>query len=352
MNRLFALLLLGLSLGACKPTKSASKEPPKPLYEGQNLPLDRVMQTISLGSCDDQTKDQRMWAAIEQANSDLWIWLGDNIYSDTEDMQLMETNWRLQKQGLAYQAFRKKTPVIGIWDDHDYGVNDGDKNYPPKKASQQLLLDFLDVPKNAPVRKREGAYQSFTFGPAGKQVKIILLDGRYFRDELQANPLQTPRYFVNPQGDMLGQAQWKWLENELKNSTAQFNFIGCGIQMIPEEQGFEKWANFPQARQRLFELIATTKPKRAILLSGDRHVAELSKMELPNLGYPLYELTTSGLTHAYEAAGSEPNRYRMGKIVNQRNFGILKLDWLGAQPGLQIEVRGLENVLLMQEKLF
>lgn len=352
MKQIFLLLLFCTLAAACKPTKSATREAKSSLYEGQQLPLDRVLSTISLGSCDDQTKDQNIWAAIQQSNPNLWIWLGDNIYSDTEDMQLMEANWRLQKNGAAYQAFRKKTPVIGVWDDHDYGVNDGDKNYPQKTASQQLLLDFLDVPKDATVRKQAGVYQAFTFGPAGKQVKIILLDGRYFRDPLQANPLQNPRYTVNPTGDMLGEAQWKWLEKELKNSTAQFNFIGCGIQMIPEEQGFEKWANFPQARKRLFELIAATKPARAILLSGDRHVAELSKMELPGLGYPLYELTTSGLTHAYEAAGSEPNRYRVGKIVNKRNFGVLQIDWSGAQPQLGVEVRGLENVLLMKEKLF
>ena len=116
-----------------------------------------------------------------------------------------------------------------IWDDHDYGQSDGGKNFKVKAEAQQLFLDFVGVPKDAEVRKTEGIYQSYTIGKGDKTVKFILLDTRYFRDDLEKNPSRNPRYFPNETGDMLGENQWKWLENELENSTATFNIICSGI---------------------------------------------------------------------------------------------------------------------------
>ncbi len=278
--------------------------------------------------------------------------VGDNIYGDTEDMELMKQKYLKQKSDSLYRVLRNQMPVVGIWDDHDYGVNDGDKYYVKKQASQQLLLDFLDVPEDAPARSREGAYQSFSFGPEGKQIKIILLDGRYFRDTLQDSKLEGQRYEPNQTGDILGEAQWQWFEETLNNSTAQIHLIGCGIQMIPEEHGFEKWANFPTARKRLFNLLANSKAPNIILLSGDRHIAELSKIELEGRRQPIYELTASGLTHSYEKA-DEPNQYRISPLIGKKNFGILKIDWTNeGAPQLIAEIRGERDTLYHAQQIF
>jgi alkaline phosphatase D len=304
----------------------------------------KQVTTLVFGSCNNQEKDQAMWEPILANDPDLWVWLGDNIYADTDDMNLMQQMYQKVLQEPNYRQLRQRASVMGIWDDHDYGQNDGDKNYSKKRESKELMLKFLDVPSDNPVWKREGSYQSYTLGPKGQQVKVILLDGRYFRDELLPNPARTPRYFPNESGDMLGEEQWKWLETELRNSTAQINIIGCGIQFIHEEHAFEKWANFPVARRRLFELLQKVKPKQTILLSGDRHISEVSKIDLPGLGYPLYDFTSSGLTHAYAGNTSEPNRYRVSPFVNQRSFGLLRIDWSTSQPKVTMEARGLDNV--------
>lgn len=325
----------------------------KKLLEKQKLPVTKSLQTIAFGSCNRVEKDQNMWSAILQNQPDLWIWLGDNIYADTDDMLAMKNMYLQQKYHPEYHRFKQATPVIGIWDDHDYGVNDGDKNYPYKKESQQLLLDFLDVPAKAPVRSQEGAYQTFTFGPKGQRVKIILLDGRYFRDELVPGPIGSGiRYAPNPQGDMLGEAQWKWLETELRQSDAQVHIIGCGIQFIPEEQKYEKWANFPAARARLLQLIDAIQPLNTLLISGDRHIAELSKITLPASGKPLFELTSSGLTHTWSLGSTyEENIYRIGGLFVARNFGLIYIDWSKPTPTLEVEIRGLENKQLFNYPL-
>jgi hypothetical protein len=47
---------------------------------------------------------------------------------------------------LDYSQLRTKTGIIGIWDDHDYGVNDGDSRNPAKIRIKQIYLDYLDEP--------------------------------------------------------------------------------------------------------------------------------------------------------------------------------------------------------------
>ena len=191
-----------------------------------------------------------MWKSILLNQPDLWVWLGDNIYADTDNMQAMARMYHKVSSQPDYNKLCAESSIMGIWDDHDYGVNDGDKNYSKRRQSKELMLKFLDVPLSDPVWKHEGAYQAYTIGPAGRQVKFILLDGRYFRDELKANPGGTPRYFVNETGDMLGEAQWKWLEQELKNNKANLTLLCSSVQILADEHNYDKWGNFPSARKR------------------------------------------------------------------------------------------------------
>jgi alkaline phosphatase D len=313
----------------------------------------QILTTIAFGSCNKESEPQPMWQYISNHKPDLWIWLGDNIYGDSEDTSVLRAKYALQKSTVEYQKFIQQTPVIGIWDDHDYGQNDGNKTHPTKVASQQLMLDFLDVPVGAKVRMQEGAYQAYTFGKNNQKVKIILLDARYFRDELEKNPNKGgQRYLPNPTGTILGEAQWQWLEQELIDSDAQIHIIGCGIQMIAEQHHYEKWANFPKDRNRLFDLIEKTQPNQPILISGDRHLAEISKIKLNKSGKLLYDITASGLTHSYEKVleKGEPNAHRVGeKITGKKNFALFRIDWAASPPQIKVEVRGLESELMFEE---
>lgn len=341
-----AILLLLL---ACH-RDAGPKTVKEPLYRGQQLNTAQTLHTIAFGSCAHEYEDQPIWPFIRANNPQLWIWMGDIVYGDTEDMALLERKYQQQKNRPEYAQFRSAVPVIGIWDDHDYGVNDGDKRYAKRVESQKLLLDFLDVPPDAPARKRKGAYQSFVFGPEGRQVKIILLDGRYFRDPLEKTFFNGNLGYQPKAGlDMLGEAQWRWLEAELHNSAAQVHLIACGIQFLPEEHRFEKWANFPDARQRLLQLLAKYQPANAVLLSGDRYIAELSRITLPDLPQDtIYEITSSGLTHTWSLNEYEPNQHRVGDMVIGKNFGVLRIDWSGKEPVLTAEVRGLGNELYLK----
>lgn len=318
----------------------------------RKLDTKNTLQTIAFGSCNNQSKNQEMWKHVVVNKPDLWIWLGDNIYADTKKPQVMADKYSLLKNNLDYRRLLACAQVIGTWDDHDFGWNDAGKEFGMKKQSKRLLLDFLDVPKNAAVRNREGVYQSFVFGETGKKVKIIMLDTRYFRDPVERTSGRNKKYLANKEGDVLGEKQWAWLEKELTNSDAQINIIASGYQIIAKEHRFEKWSNFPKARARLFKLLQKTKSTMPILMSGDRHMAELSRTTLVGLENPLFEITSSGLTHTWKEKRKEANQYRVGDLVIEKNFGILKIDWSGKQPKVSVEVRGLRNQLFLRKDLF
>ncbi len=346
----FIFFFVGLLTGSCQPTGVPIDTM---LYEGQSIKQDKRLTTIAFGSCNRIDRDQQIWASVLANRPDLWIWLGDNVYADTYDMREMKRQYLTQKHFPEYRALRATTPVVGIWDDHDYGVNDGGKSYSKKKESKQLLFDFLDVPPGDPARSREGAYQSYSFGPKGQKVQVILLDGRYFRDSLErGSPGSGVRYVSNPKGDILGEAQWKWLKTTLRKSDAQVHIIGCGIQFLPEEQKFEKWANFPEARARLLALLEKIRPEGLLLISGDRHIAELSHFRPSPSGSEIYELTSSGLTHTWSlGSNTESNPLRIGEMVIARNFGLIHIDWSGLLPKIRLEIRGLENALFLDYAL-
>ncbi|MFW5760411.1 MAG: alkaline phosphatase D family protein [Cyclobacteriaceae bacterium] len=307
--------------------------------------------TIAFGSCSKQYEQQPLWQEMLQHNPDLFIWLGDNVYADTYDMQQMARIYQEQLENPDYQAFTALVPVIGIWDDHDYGMNDAGKYYPKKDSSKMLMMDFLEVPENSPRRKRAGAYESYTYNFTGKTIKIILLDTRYFRDSLQKSEVRGRRYEPSETGTMLGEQQWQWLSGELQNP-GDINIIGSSIQVISQEHGWEKWHNFPHERERLLSLIAESDAPNVFFITGDRHIAEISRMRWPEIDYPLYDITSSGLTHTWAHAEDEPNQHRVDSLVARLNYGLIKISKQEENLSIQVDIRGEEDALYLQQTLF
>jgi alkaline phosphatase D len=312
----------------------------------QKSPQDSLL-TIAFGSCDNQKIKNELWPAIDRNNPSVWIWGGDNVYSDTEDMQFLENNYRIQKQDSEYLSFIKNKIILGTWDDHDFGANDGGDEYPFKRESQQLLLDFLGTSKDATERSRDGVYTAKTILVNKNSVKIIVLDSRFFRTKL-AKASGNKRFQPNKYGEgtVLGDAQWQWLENELKSSNAQFNVIVSSIQFLSNKHGFEAWANFPHEVVKLEKMIVSSKARGTFIISGDRHIATYSSKNVNGLNYPLIDFTSSGLTHTYTTYAGEENPYVKGEVINDINFGLLKFDFENNRVIMQ--VRGKENKLLQE----
>jgi alkaline phosphatase D len=303
-----------------------------------------AIERIAFGSCNHEYKPQPLWKPIRECKSDLWIWLGDIVYGRADDLTDLARRYRMEKEQPDYKSFREQCRVVGTWDDNDYGVSDGGKNNPNKVECQRLLLNFLDEPPESPRRKQAGVFTSYTFGPSGKRVKIILLDGRYHRERPGAN------------ADMLGSEQWRWLEQQLNATDADVYLIGSGIQVIASEHPFEKWAEFPQARQRLLDLVARSGAPNVIFLSGDRHLGEISRINDPRLSQPIYDITSSGMTHhakdnLFHSFTHEKNRFRCGKNFVGLNFGLIQFDWNTVPRTATLQIRDADNAVRIEEKI-
>ncbi|WP_116108927.1 DUF1499 domain-containing protein [Lewinella sp. IMCC34191] len=316
--------------------KASKSHNPDLVEVGPMIVADSVL-TIAFGSCNRQDQSQAFWETIAANDLAAWLWLGDNIYADTDDRDRMAADYAELESAPEYRAFTEQVPTIyGTWDDHDYGSNDAGRDWPFKEVAKELMLDFLEVPASAEVRQREGVYQSYLID----NVRVILMDTRYFRDDVAPPVERGHRYGPNEDGDILGEAQWAWLDDELRNSEADAHIIASSIQVLPTDHGFEKWALFPKSRERLLALLAEVRPALPILLSGDRHLAEIMVDTVD--GYPIYEVTSSGLTHSYESA-DEVNGKRISDLVGVKNFGLLH--YKNTPQGLELlaEVRSVAD---------
>ncbi|NJB82150.1 alkaline phosphatase D family protein [Wenyingzhuangia aestuarii] len=332
MKNIF-LILTTVLLFSCKNNKSNTTTP-----VGSTNKTEATSDfTLTFGSCNKPSKTNVLWDDVLKLNPNVWIWGGDNIYGDSEDMNKIKLDYELQHQQNGYAEVVKNTKVIGTWDDHDFGKNDAGVEFPKKKESQQLMLDFFGVPKDSPRRTQEGVYSSEVFTTDKGSIKVILLDTRYFRtgiSKAEINGLQEGR-------TILGAAQWEWLNNELYNSKANFNVIVSSIQTIAQDHPYEKWANFPNEREKLLNMIAVSKANNVILLSGDRHISEFSKLEREGIAYPLIDFTSSGLTHASFNFKGEPNSLRKGEVVHTLSFGVLQFNF--DENKVTMQMRGDDN---------
>jgi len=293
----------------------------------------------------------RIFHSINQQSPDVWTWIGDIVYlpPGAENETHVINSYNYVKNNPLYSQTRKQTKIIGVWDDHDYGQNNGDKYYIHKERNKQIFLDFFDEPKTSHRRTRDGVYEAYYLGHQ-KRVKIILIDVRYNRDA---------RFSLS--GDMLGETQWQWLENELKNNSADFTLIASGSQIIPDDRLFtETW--YDSSREKLLGLIRKHKVSGVILLSGDVHFAEILTHPCPErVGYPnFYEFTSSGLTQYPPVPEAKklldkifPSTFN--EIKDRyfvRNFAMIRFDFEGKEPKAMLEVRGEDGKKILEKEIY
>ena len=326
----------------------------------QSNKLKSSPQKILFGSCSHQDKAMPILKSINDEAADLFSFLGDNIYGDTKNMQDMAEKYQRLGNNSGIKKLRSTTPTIAIWDDHDFGENDAGAEYPQKEQSRKLMLDFWQEPQNsARYTQENGIYTAYMYGEAHNKVHVILPDLRWNRDELsnvgsvnyqtKRKPNNMGPYSPNltENASMLGEAQWQWLETELQKPS-KIKVIASSLQLLPEFTGWESWANFPHDRERLFSLIKKYQVNGVIIISGDTHWGEMSKVT-SNLDYPLWEVTSSGLTEEWKEVS--PNKHRVGNFINNVNYGELLIDWQQVDPQITLSIKDVNGKVFSQQKM-
>ena len=324
------------------------------------------LSRIAFGSCANENRPQPVWEAINKSKPQLFIFAGDNVYADSGDPGKLEESYEDLAAEPGFAELRENCPVIGTWDDHDYGKNDAGAEWEGKQAAKDAFMEFFGTPKESPMRDRGGIYDAKIYGPEGKRVQVILLDTRWFRGPLERMEKEAWKALRKEKGKwqgpylpaeesdstMLGEEQWNWLAEQLKEP-AELRLIVSSIQVVPIDHGWEKWGNLPKERRRLFELIRDTAATGVVFLTGDRHTADISMLPLETDGspaFPLYDVTASGLNQ--NGFSMEKNRYRVEKEdpFGKSNFGLLEIDWSAEDPAIAMQIRDESGKVVREAK--
>ncbi len=247
-----------------------------------------------------------------EASPDICLWVGDNIYADTDDdPEVLRRCYAALEARPVFKALRNQSTFVATWDDHDYGNNDEGRDYPLKDFSRGLFRSFWQMEEFIP-EDRDGIYHVRRFPGGEHGLQIILLDPRYNRDD------------EGPEADTLGHNQWQWLEEQLLQP-ASLRLIVSGYQiLLGADVTSETWDKFPKARQRLFDLIRATAAENVIFITGDQHYAEVLKLDRA-LDIDAWEFQFSGINQIEK---SHYNPLRQTPVIRSKHsYCLLDIHW-------------------------
>lgn len=250
----------------------------------------RAMDTLKpnprfvIASC---TKDiyvdlrESMWEAISQTEPDMIFLNGDTVYADKDNDSEDEAGfWRRYVETrslIGFFRFKKLIPMVACWDDHDYGKNNGDKNWVKKDLLKEIFEIFWDSETGSELKHGPG--MSLIISAFGQ--RFCMMDGRYFKD-----PGSEGRYWGVDQEEFLFEELGK--NNQpawLMNGTLFF-----GGYLKWESLEYEKKKNFEEILGRLKNIEAPV-----TFVSGDVHFSEIMQIEESILGYKTHEFVSSSL---------------------------------------------------------
>ncbi len=272
-------------------------------------PAKRSRFRVAVTSCMEYqgTPVQSSWYLLLAEKPDLQLLIGDNVYANTTDREKLWTMHREQRRVVQFAAVLRNVPTYAMWDDHDYGPNNSDGTEPGKENSLQAFKELFANP-GAGTPQTPGAFFRFSWG----DVDFFMLDGRYHRSPDKAPNDDTKR--------MLGDAQFKWLADGLRDSKATFKVLASGSTLMASRD--DGWQIYDFDRKRLYRTIMDQKVPGVIYLSGDIHRCQLDERPASETGgYPLYEVTSSGIANS-----------------KTEGFAILEFDTTASDPTVRVRI--------------
>lgn len=236
---------------------------------------------LAIGSCA-KMQALPLWKQMGDHGAEGLVLLGDTPYIDSTSLSVQRRKHRefLSVPGLA--ALVRNTPVWATWDDHDFGKNDSDGRLKGKENARRAFLEYRA--NDSYGHDKEGIYTSFRRGP----VEVILLDTRWFA-RTEPSPVEPGK------PTLLGKHQWEWLRKTLKESTAPFKIVACGmIWDDKKNRESDDWGTYVHERKALFDFIGKEKISGVLLIGGDIHCSRLLRYKTEaQVGYPIYQCIVS-----------------------------------------------------------
>ena len=294
-----------------------------------NLYSTQEILTLGFGSCLHQDRSMAILKTIEKKELDLFMFIGDNVYGDQKDGELDKLIRTYKQQYNNLENFLKNVSTEFIWDDHDFGLNDGGSDYRYKDRAKELFLETWKIRSQDPRRLRDGLYFDKMIEKNGLKVHLIFLDNRTFKSEWKLtdefNKEGKERYVkdFDPDKTLLGKKQWQWLKEKL-NEDSDIKIILSSLQILSLGHGWESWDKLPLERERLFNLIDESNVSNLFILSGDRHRGGFYRYKTDD-NNDIYEFTSSSLNLPIPFNTEEKGPLRIGSTYRKANFGVIRI---------------------------
>ncbi len=139
---------------------------------------------------------------------------------------------------------------------------------------EHMPLRPASIPRGPTMR----LYRSFKYGTLAS---FLVLDTRQYRTDQPCNDgtKVTCEGTYNPRGTIMGDAQERWLFNNLSASPTEWNVIPQQVMMARVDQfpgeekrySMDQWPGYEMERRRVMEFLHRRRPRNPVVLTGDIH---------------------------------------------------------------------------------
>ncbi|MBX7227765.1 MAG: alkaline phosphatase family protein [Chitinophagales bacterium] len=270
-------------------------------------------------------------------NADCMLWMGDNVYllpfHLRKEKRVFRKNLDVRTKMKPYKHLINSQVNYSIWDDHDFGPNNGDSRFPGKLTTDKIFNAMW--PNPTPPESEHGRYYSFVH----EDIEIFMLDNRSNKINQDSSNIY------------LGKEQLEWLQQSLKASKASFKIIVNGGQIIARFRGTECMRYYKDEFNSLFDFIRTEHINGVVCLSGDIHHTELLK-DTTLCDYPIYELTSSPMTSMPSKGNPQHPQLVPGTLVDgTRSYAIISVTGIGSNRKLVLEAKSKKGEVFWQREI-
>lgn len=294
----------------------------------RTFPADsRAAVTLGFSSCAGTGSNAAVYDEIRRQAPDVFVFTGDLHYANisANDPALFAAAYDLVLSQPAMAAMLRDTPIAYVWDDHDYGPNDADRDSPSKAAAQsayRLHVPYQELPVDGVVA------QAFDAGP----VRVLMTD---LRSERSPDD-QT----------LLGPAQRQWLQRQLlaaRDEVPLVIWVSPSPWIAEPQAGQDHWGGYAAERRELADFVAEHDIENLLIVSGDAHMLAIddgshSDYTSPAAG-PSPQLPVLAAA-ALDRPGSEKGGpYTSGMYPGPGHFGLVHVEPRGDEVGVRLEAR-------------
>jgi alkaline phosphatase D len=196
-------------------------------------------------------------------------------------VQQYRQKYRLHRSDPALRDVHQRFALVSAWDDHEVednyaGGDPASEDFDPnrRRAGYRAWFEFMPIRPLSTGGSR--IYRRLRFG---RNVDLLMLDQRQYRDNQPCNDLPGPPC---PERDLprdyLGRRQMRWLKDNLEGSSASWKIIGNQLPIFSQKAGqsyipeYDAWGNgYPVERQELLSHIRDKRIRDVAFITGDVH---------------------------------------------------------------------------------